>query len=216
MGDFLISAYEWFICLCEAAATYWLFKRQLGCNKPKVYIAVALLPVLATATYMMNTLSVPWIILSLINAAIHIGYAFLLFRSSPTMKSLWGVVPVIVFCIANFITMIIFFVVSSLGDEAMMPGNTVRIIGQLVYIVLVFALTILLCRFRNSEGELPSLLRVGSTVLALIGIAISMYSFSEIAVMEVSQVNPLLWIQCSTILFLSIALQFLSGYLSRL
>ncbi|MBR0156731.1 MAG: sensor histidine kinase [Clostridia bacterium] len=216
MSDFLASVYEWFVCLSEAGVAFLLFRKQLVCDKPKLYYAIAMLPILATVTFVLNCLDIPWVWLSLITVVVHICYAFALFKASPTLKCLWSVVPVIIYCISNYITMLVFFAVSNLGEEALTRGDTVRIIGQLIYMILNYIITVPLLKTKKHSGELPTALRVVCIVLAMIGIAVAMYGFTEFAGSENDSVMASAWIQCAAILFLSIALLFLSVYLSRL
>ena len=216
MSGFLIAAYEWLVCLGEAVFVYVLFKNKHNCEKPKIYIAIALLPLFATLTYVMNNLGVPWVLLSIISVIVHIAYSFVLFQATPTMKCLWGVVPVVVFCISNFVTMIIFFIVINLGGESLFPGNIARIVGQFIYMALNFTILLPLLKIRKENGELPMVIRSLSILLALIGIAFSMYSFSKLASAKSSSAETFEWVQCAVVLSFSIVLLVFSGYLSRL
>lgn len=216
MNGFLIAAYEWIVCLSEAVFVYVLFKNKHNCEKPKIYIAIALLPLFATFTYVMNSLGISWVLLSILSVIVHIAYSFVLFQATPTMKCLWGVVPVVVFCISNYITMIIFFAVINLGGESLFPGNTARIVGQLIYMALNYSILLPLLRIRNDNGDLPMVIRSLSVLLALMGIAFSMYSFSELASAKSSSAETFEWVQCAVVLSFSIVLLVFSGYLSRL
>ena len=216
MSKFLISAYEWLICLGEAAIVFLLFRSKFHCEKPRIYFAVAFMPLYATYTFVMNTVSLPWAVLAPLGAVIHIAYAFLCFKASPTAKCIWGVVPTIIFCISNFIYLIIFYVVTRYGDAALIEGNPVRIVGQLIYTALNICMLLPLLKIKNEGNELPMHLRAVTIVLSFVGIAVSMYCFSELVSPEAGAVKASSWIQCSALLLMSAALLVLSGYLSRL
>lgn len=216
MREFLISAYEWLVCFSEAVVVFLLFKIKLKCEKPKLYFALGLLPVMAALTIAMNQLSLPWVAVAVINAFVHIVYAFFLFGGSPAMKCIWGVVPSMIFCISNYVYLIIFYVITDIGNSSVIPGSTIRMVGRLIYMALNFGILLPLLAIRHDEGELPAFLSAGSIVLSLIGIAVSMYCFSGLVSPEASRSSAAPWIQCSAILVLCIAILLLSGYLSRL
>ena len=216
MTEILISAYEWLICLGEAVVVFLLFKSKFTCKKPKLYFAVAALPAFAAFTFVMNIIGLPWVVLAPLCAIIHIVYALVLFEASTSIKCIWSVVPSVIFCISNFIYLIIFYVLTRYGDESLVEGNPVRIIGQLIYTALNFAILLPLLKIKNEDGELPTYLRAIMIVLSLIGIAVSMYCFSELVSPEAGTVKTSSWIQCSALLLMSTALLVLSGYLSRL
>ena len=216
MSEFLISAYEWLVCLSEAVIAYLLFKSKFKCEKPRKFFALAALPVIASTTYLMNILELPWAVVATINCIIIISYVFLCFEGTPTLKCIWGVVPTIIYCISNFIFLIIFYVLTGYGSISLLPGNAVRIVGQLIYVILNFSALFPLLKIANENGELPVILRAGAVVVSLIGIAVSMYCFSTLVSPDAEKASASSWIQCFATLLLSIAFIFLSGYLSRL
>ncbi len=216
MREFLISAYEWLICLSEAAVVFLLFKSKFKCEKPKLSLALAGLPILATVTFVSNMFSMPWVLLAILAGSLHLLYAFVCFSASPSMKCIWAPVPFIIFCTSNFVYLILFYVIFQQGEASMIPGNTVRIVGQLIYATINFAILFPLTKIRSNDGELPSFLRAGSVVLALIGIAVSMFCFSELVAPETENTGASIWILGSAVLTLSAALLLLSGYISRL
>lgn len=127
-----------------------------------------------------------------------------------------GVVPSMIFCISNYVYLIIFYVITDIGNSSVIPGSTIRMVGRLIYMALNFGILLPLLAIRHDEGELPAFLSAGSIVLSLIGIAVSMYCFSGLVSPEASRSSAAPWIQCSAILVLCIAILLLSGYLSRL
>ncbi len=216
MTDILISAYEWLICLGEAVVVFLLFKSKFTCEKPRLYYAVAFLPLYATYTFVMNLLSVPWFALAIIGVLIHFIYAITCFKGSLAAKCIWSPVPFVIFCITNYIYLIIFYLLTDYGSLSLIPGNTVRIVGQLIYTAMNFGILLPLLKIKNKENELPMLLRAVTIVLSFVGIAVSMYCFSELVSPEAGSVPVSSWVLCSAALLLSIALLFLSDYLSRL
>ena len=216
MSEFLISAYEWLVCLSEALVVFLLFKSKFACERSKLIVALALLPALATITTIMNILSIPWAIATSLNSLVYIIYVFFLFKGASAMKCIWGLVPMIIFCISNYVCVILFCVITDSKGTFLIPGNTVRIIGQLIYMALNFIILFPLMRIKSKDGELPAILRVGSIVAALIGIAVSMFCFSELVSKEANAVSVSDWLQCTAVLVLSICVLILSGYISRL
>lgn len=216
MTEILISAYEWLICLGEAVVVFLLFKSKFTCEKPRLYYAVAFLPLYATYTFVMNLLSVPWFALAIIGVLIHFIYAITCFKGSLAAKCIWSPVPFVIFCITNYIYLIIFYLLTDCGSLSLIPGNTVRIVGQLIYTAMNFGILLPLLKTKNKENELPMLLRAVTIVLSFVGIAVSMYCFSELVSPEAGTVKTSSWIQCSALLLMSAALLVLSGYLSRL
>lgn len=216
MSEFLISAYEWLVCLSEAVMTFLLFKSKFEIKKGRYAFAIAGMPLLATATFVMNLLSVPWTPAAMALLMLHFVYALVCFNGSLTSKCIWSPVPSVIMCISNYVFLIILYLITNWGGEGLIPGNTVRIFGQLIYMALNFALLLPLLKLKNTDGELPGLLRAGALLLALIGVAISMYCFSLIVAPEAEGVAASSWIPCAAVLFLSIALIVLSEYLSRI
>lgn len=214
MKDFLIQSFEWLVCLSEAVVTYLLYKSKFACEPHKKYIALAMLPVLATITFISNLLSLPWFALPLIVMPLDLVYAFIFFKGSASMKCIWSIVPAIIFSISNSVLLLVFY--NKWGYAALIPGQVSRIIAQIMYVLLNFIMLVPLIRIRNSDGELPVLLRAITVVISLIGIAVAMYCFSELVSPESYDNSVLSWIQCFAILFLSISLLALSGYLSGL
>lgn len=140
MSDILIHAYEWLICLGEAVVVFLLFKNRFNCTKPRQYLALAGIPVIASCTFVMNLLSIPWAILALISIAIHLIYAFLFFDGTPTLKYIWVAVPIVIFCVSNYLCLFVLYVVSDWGGSGLIPGNTVRVFGQLFYTAINFSI----------------------------------------------------------------------------
>lgn len=216
MSDILIHAYEWLICLGEAVVVFLLFKNRFKCKKPKLYFALAGMPIMATCTLVMNLLSIPWAIVALISIAIHFSYAFLFFDGTPTLKCIWVAVPSVIFCVSNYLCLFVLYVVSDWGGSGLILGNTVRVFGQLFYTAINFSIAFFLMRVKNEGSELPAALRAGTILLSFIGIAVAMYCFSEMVSPGNAHIPAVSWTLCTAVLVLSAALLFLSGYLSRL
>ena len=216
MLEFLINAFEWLICLSEAVVVFLLFKTKLGCEKPKLYFAVAAIPLIATATYVMNILSFPWVVLAFILLLIHFIYALVCFNSSIIMKCILFSVPFAFFCISNYICIFILYVLTDIGSAGLVSGNGARIVLQLLYAAINFGLLFLMMKKLTKDGELPSYISLVITVLSIIGTAVSMYCFSELVMPGADNSTAVGWISCSAVLILSIALILLSSYLSRL
>ena len=216
MREILISVFEWLVCLSEEILVFLLFRNKLGCDKPKLYWAIGLVPILASVTYAANRLELPWIALAFICIALHLIYAGLLFNGSIAMKCLWSPVPFILFCISNYTVLIIFYLIIGNGDSSLIPGDVSRIIAQLIYIAINFGMLIPLSKIKQHDGDLPAILRVGTVLFSLLGAAVAMYCFSGLITAEDGNRSLSSWIQCSAVIVLSIALLLLSGYLSRL
>ncbi|MBR5947692.1 MAG: GHKL domain-containing protein [Clostridia bacterium] len=216
MSDILIHAYEWLICLGEAVVVFLLFKNRFNCTKPRPYLALAGIPVIASCTFVMNLLSIPWAILALISIAIHLVYAFLFFDGTPTLKYIWVDVPFVIFCVSNYLCLIVLYAVTDWGGLGLIPGNTIRVFGQLFYTAINFSIAFFLMRVKNEGSELPAALRAGTILLSFIGIAVAMYCFSEMVSPGNADIPTVSWMLCTSVLVLSAALLLLSGYLSRL
>lgn len=216
MNGLLISAYEWLVCLSESVMVFLLFNSRFGIKNNRRVLLYAAIPSMATVTFVMNLLSAPWAMVSAIGILLYFIYGVLCFDGSLTLKFIWSPVPSVILCISNYVCLIILYLITDWGGEGLIPGNTVRIFGQLFYMALNFVLLLPLLKLKNTDGELPGLLRAGALLLALIGVAVSMYCFSLIVAPEAEGVAASSWIPCAAVLFLSIALIVLSEYLSRI
>lgn len=214
MRGFIASSFEWIVCLSEAVMVFLLYNKRFECTQPKKYVALAILPVLATITFVANTASLPWFALAFLSMLIHLIYAFVCFEGSASMKCIWSMVPSTICCISNFILLSLLY--NRWGYATLIPGNALRIIAQALYIALNFCILFLILRIKNYNGELPAVLRAATVVLSLAGIAVAMYCLSGLLSGEAGDSGISDWIQCFSILFLSISLIALSGYLSRL
>ena len=85
MNEPLISAYKWLICLGETAAVFLFFKSKFKCEKPRLYFAVAIMPIVASLVFVVGRLHIPSALIAVIDTVIFVLYAFVCFDASPTI-----------------------------------------------------------------------------------------------------------------------------------
>ena len=210
-----VMAYEWFVCLCESFAAFILLKSKFECRK--LLPALLAVPVIATAVFVMNLNSVPWALMSVIGVIMYTAYAFICFRGSNALKCIWGPTPILISCLSNFVFLVLFNLIAGWGEASLTAGNTFRIVGQLIYLAIIYAIIIPLTFIKSRDGRLPSILRAISILLSMIGVAASMHCFSLITSQQSSlDTTTASAVLCGAILAISIALMVLSGYLSKL
>ncbi len=216
MDSIVIQIYEWLICLSEELLVYLLFRSKFLYKGAHPFFALAALPIMATFTFVMNLFDFPWALVVFICFCVHLAYAFAFFEGSKTSRALWGVVPELITTTSNLIYLIVFYVLTDRGGLALIPGNTFRVAGQVMYAVANYLILWPLMRLRNVDGELPSTIRNVSILLALAGVVTSMIGFSQAVSPDFTGDPSGIYILCSAILALSVFLLVFSGYLSRL
>lgn len=218
MNEPLISAYKWLICLGETAAVFLFFKSKFKCEKPRLYFAVAIMPIVASLVFVVGRLHIPSALIAVIDTVIFVLYAFVCFDASPTVKCIWSVVPSLFFCISEFICLVLIILIGARdnGDVSLEEGAPAWIVWRLVYSALNFGMLLPLMKVKSADGEMPARLRAATTVLSLTVIVVSAYCLSKLMFPLDSRSNTASWILCSALLILSVAMILLSDHLAKL
>ncbi len=208
--------YEGVVCLSEAVVAFLLFRRQLGIDKPKLYIALGLLPLIAVGTMIMNHMSLHWAIVTGVNVVVFTLYSSFLFGGSLTRRIIWGVTPHLIFCVSDFIISFV-MTLTQRGESSITPSTGTRAIALLLYMACNFAIMLLLFTVKPREGFIPPLLRYMPVALIALGIAALLYHANQLFELEALGVSVVpCGIANAMILLLCAGLLLLSHFLSQI
>lgn len=215
MGSLLFPG-EFFICLVEAVAVFLLFFFQLDCKKPRLYAALAGIPILALLAFALARLGLPLLLSVLLITLSHLLYALLCFHASLSAKCIWSMVPATVLCVSNYCSMLLFYLLSRGRILSFLGTSGLWILQRLLYILFIAGFLCLIKRVQKVDGELPVFFQLASVALPLIGVNIAMSGVYEGLAMTPGRPDPTVWTLCAVVLLLSVAMMFFSRYLSRL
>lgn len=168
--DLLWQAYEYFVCLSEAALVYYLFSNQLGIKNGRKVPCLAFVPLFASGVFAMNRLSWSWALVTAISLLLMSIYALLGFGGSVTRKLLWAAVPSVVFAFDDHFILSVLMIVSAQGADAIFPMTTLRAFALAAYVMANTLVMVFLSKKNMVAGSLPMFYRLLPLLVALLGV----------------------------------------------